>query len=144
MQSSAATVSEYLKSLPEDRRGAITRLRAVMKKAMPKGYAEVMNYGMICYEVPLKTEPKTYNGKPLVYAALASQKNHMAVYMCALSCLPGAEANFRAAWKSTKRKLDMGKSCLRFKTLEDLDLDLIAETLAAVPVVDFVKASKRK
>jgi uncharacterized protein YdhG (YjbR/CyaY superfamily) len=144
MKSDAKTVAEYLRSLPDDRRAAISAVRKVMKDAMPSGYAEVMDWGAITYEVPLAAEPKTYNGKPLMYAALASQKNHMAIYMCSLSCLPGAEANFRAAWKAKGRKLDMGKSCLRFKKLEDLDLDLIAKTIAAVPMADFVKASKRR
>ncbi len=143
MQSTAATVSEYLKSLPADRRKAISAVRTVIKNSLPPGYAEVISWGMITYEVPLKVEPETYNGKPLMFAALASQKNHMAIYLCSLYCLPGAEANFRAAWKATGRKLDMGKSCLRFKKLEDLDLELIRKAVAATPVADFVRAAKR-
>jgi uncharacterized protein YdhG (YjbR/CyaY superfamily) len=144
MQSSAATVSAYLKSLPEDRRKALTAIRAVMKKNMPKGYVEAMTWGMITFEVPLKTAPDTYNGKPLMYAGLASQKNHMAIYICALNCVPGAEKSFAAAWKKTGRKLDMGKSCLRFKILEDLDLGLIAKAIAAVPLAKFVENSKTR
>ncbi len=143
MQSSTATVSDYLRSLPDERRTAIAAVRAVIKKSMPKGYAEVMNWGMITYEVPLKVESDTYNGKPLMYAALASQKNHMAIYACGLNCVPGGEKAFAAAWKKSGKKLDMGKSCIRFKKLEDLDLQLIAQTLASVPVSEFVKASKR-
>ena len=81
MQSDAKTVTEYLAGLPDDRRKAIKTVRALIRKHLPKGYEEAMNWGMISYQVPLKTCPQTYNGQPLVYAALASQKNHMAVYL---------------------------------------------------------------
>ena len=81
MQSDAKTVQEYLDSLPEDRKRQISDTRDVILKNLDKGFQEVMNWGMICYEIPLEVFPDTYNKKPLLYAALASQKNHMAVYM---------------------------------------------------------------
>jgi uncharacterized protein YdhG (YjbR/CyaY superfamily) len=81
MRSNASTVDEYLAELPEDRRKAIQAVRQVIRDNLPKGYEEVMNWGMITYQVPLEIFPLTYNGKPLLYAALASQKNHMAVYL---------------------------------------------------------------
>ncbi len=136
-------VTKYLAGLPEDRSSAIAAVRAVILKNLPKGYAETMSFGMITYEVPLAIQPKTYNGKPLMYAALASQKNHMAIYLCGLYCFPGAEEKFATAWKATGRKLDMGKSCLRFKKLDDLDLDLIAATIKSTPVPDFIAANAR-
>jgi hypothetical protein len=141
MKSETQTVESYLASLPDERRKALTALRKIFKAHLPKGYVEEFGFGMMTYVVPLTIEPKTYNGKPLMYAALASQKNHIAVYLCGLYCLKGEEERFRKAWKG--KKLDMGKSCIRAKILEDLDLDLIGKTIASVPVADFVKASKR-
>jgi Domain of unknown function (DU1801) len=141
MKSEATTVEAYLMELPPDRRAAILELRKVILSNLPKGYVEAMNWGMIAYEVPLAIYPKTYNGKPLMYAALANQKNHMAVYLCSLYCVPGALEKFKASWKAGK--LDMGAACVRFKTLGDVDMDAIATVIAATPVDDFVAASKR-
>jgi hypothetical protein len=86
MKTQAATVKEYLELLPEDRRAAISAVRNEILKNLPKGYEEVINWGMITYQIPLERYPNTYNGQPLCYAALASQKNHMAVY---LTCVHG-------------------------------------------------------
>jgi uncharacterized protein YdhG (YjbR/CyaY superfamily) len=143
MHSDVKTVAGYLKSLPDDRRKAVATLRALVRRNLPKGYSEVMNWGMITYEVPLKTCPDTYNGKPLAYAAIASQKNYISLYLCAIYCQKGAEAAFRKAWKGGK-KLDMGKVCIRFNALEDLDLDLIGKTIAATSVEDFIAMQVRK
>ena len=141
VRSDATTVNTYLASLPPDRREAIATLRKVILDNLPKGYVEAMRYGMISYEVPLSIEHETYNGQPLNYAGLASQKNHMAVYLCGLYCVKGELEKFQTAWKGGK--LDMGKSCIRFKKIDALDLDLIGRTIAAVPVAEFVKASRR-
>lgn len=141
VRSEATTVAAYLKSLPADRREAIAALRKVIRKNLPTGYVEAMRYGMISYEVPLAIEPRTYNGQPLNYAGLASQKNHMSVYLCGLYCLKGELQKFEKAWKGGR--LDMGKACIRFRKLENLDLELIGRTIASVPVEDFVKASRR-
>lgn len=100
-----------------------------------------MNWGMITYEVPLAINPKTYNGKPLMYAALASQKNHMAIYLCSIYCMPGALVAFKASWKAMK--LDMGAACVRFKKLTDLDLDTIARVISSTSVEEFIAASAR-
>ena len=81
MRSNASTVAQYLSELPTDRREAVEAVRQTILDNLPPGYEEVMNWGMITYQVPLETYPDTYNGKPLMYAALASQKNHMAVYL---------------------------------------------------------------
>lgn len=141
MRSDANTVDDYLAALTADRRDALTAVRQVILQNLPAGYAETMNWGMICYEVPLAIEPKTYNGKPLVYAALAAQKRYMALYLCGLTCMPGLAQDFKAQW--TGGRLDMGKACIRFRALTDLDLALIAKTIAAVPVAAFAAASRR-
>jgi Domain of unknown function (DU1801) len=141
MKSQATTVEDYLLELPPDRRAAISELRKVILSNLPRGYVETMNWGMIAYEVPLAINPKTYNGKPLMYAALANQKNHMAVYLCSLYCVPGALEKFKASWKAGK--LDMGAACVRFKTPDDVDMDAIARVIVSTPMEDFIAASKR-
>ena len=144
MKSDAKSVAAYLDDLPTDRQQALSEIRKVILSNLPNGYEENINWGMITYEVPLAIQPNTYNGQPLMYAALASQKNYMAVYLCGLSCVPGAEENFSAAWKKTGLKLDMGKSCIRFKKIEDIDLKLIGAQIAASPVSNFIAAFEAK
>ena len=138
MQSEATTVKEYLDGLPDDRRKAIARVRSVIRKNLPRGYREVMNWGMITYEVPLKTCPDTYNGQPLMYAALASQKNHMAVYLTGCNMSAATRKKFEKAYKAAGKRLDAGKSCVRFWKLEDLPLDVVGEAIAEYPVETFV------
>jgi len=142
MQSKAKTVAEYIASLPEDRRGAIKAVRDVVRKHVPKGYEESIEYGHISWSVPLSVYPDTYNGQPLCYAALASQKNHMALYlMCAYADGP-VKQRLVAGFKTAGKKLDMGKACLRFKKLDDLPLDVIGEIAAAVPMKKYVEIAK--
>lgn len=138
MQSSAKTVEEYLAELPEDRREAISAVRDVVLKHLPEGYEEVMNWGMITYQVPLETYPDTYNKQPLMYAALGSQKNHMAIYLSGIYMDQAEKQRFESAYKATGKRYDAGKSCVRFRKLENLPLDLIGESIAAFPVEDFI------
>ena len=93
---------------------------------------------MISYEVPLSIQPDTYNGKPLMYAALASQKRHMAVYLSGVYADPDARADFERAYRATGKRVDMGKSCVRFRRLDDLPLDLVGDAIARYDVEDFV------
>lgn len=139
MKSEAKTVNEYLENLPEDRKLAISNVREVILDNLPKGYAEVMNWGMITYEIPLKIKPETYNGQPLMYAALASQKNHMAVYLSGVYADEKLLNWFRSEWKKSGKKLNMGKSCVRFKKLDDLNLDVIGKTIEWFSVSEFIK-----
>ena len=143
VQSRATTVKEYLDELPEDRRKAIAEVRKVIKQNLPKGYDEVMRWGMICYEVPLKRYPDTYNKQPLMYAALAAQKNHFAVYLCNVYQDKETEAWIKEAAREAGKKLDMGKSCLRFKKLEDLPLEVIGRAVARTSVADFIAIYER-
>ncbi len=143
MQSHAATVDEYLFELPAERREAIGRVRQTILDNLPQGYEEAMNWGMITYQVPLETCPDTYNGQPLMYAALASQKNHMAVYLTGIYMSDEARSKFETAYKATGKKLDVGKSCVRFKKLEDLPLQLIGESIASEDAEGFVARSKQ-
>jgi uncharacterized protein YdhG (YjbR/CyaY superfamily) len=138
MRSKAATVKEYLDELPEGRRKALSKVRSAIRKNLPKGFEEVMNWGMICYQVPLKTFPDTYNKQPLMYAALASQKNHMAVYLSCIYADSKQRDWFENAYKATGKRLDMGKSCVRFRKLEDLPLDLIGKAISRVDLKEFL------
>lgn len=138
MRSDAATVEEYLASLPEGREEALSVVRSVILDRLPDGYAEEMRWGMISYEVPLAIQPDTYNGKPLMYAALASQKRHMAVYLSGVYADPEARDDLEQAYRATGKRMDMGKSCVRFRRLDDLPLDVIGDAVARYPVDDFV------
>ncbi|MDE0069840.1 MAG: DUF1801 domain-containing protein [Caldilineaceae bacterium] len=138
MQSEAKTVEEYLSELDEGRREAIAAVRAVILENLPAGYEETMQHGMIAYIVPSSVVAETYNGQPLVYIALASQKRHMSLY---LTGVYGDEATaewFRERYLATGKRMDMGKSCVRFTKLENLPLDLVGEVVAMTPMADFI------
>lgn len=139
MQSDAATVDEYLETIPPERGEQLRELLDEIRPHLPEGLVEEMAYGMITWSVPLERAPDTYNGKPLAFAALASQKNYMSLYlMTVYSGGAMTEEVFRERWSGPK-KLNMGKSCVRFTNVSDLDLDLITEVLDAVSVDDFVE-----
>ncbi|MDE0960717.1 MAG: DUF1801 domain-containing protein [Planctomycetota bacterium] len=141
MQSQAKTPREYIDSLPEDRRPAVKKLRSLIRKSLPKGYKEQMRWGFICYEVPLSVCPETYNGEPLMYAAIAAQKRHYGVYMCGIYVVPRVFKKLTSEWKKRGTRLDLGKSCLRFSSWEKCEPDLIAEAIASVPLKEFVAAT---
>tara|TARA_B100001013_G_C24199453_1_gene280709 strand:+ start:22 stop:453 length:432 start_codon:yes stop_codon:yes gene_type:complete len=139
MQSKENTVKQYLNELPNDRKKAISIVRQTILENLPEGYDEVMNWGMITYEVPLETYPNTYNGKPLMYVALASQKNHMAVYLMGCYMVPEVRNEFEKAYKKSGKRFDAGKSCIRFKKIDDLPLDLLGKTIASMDVNEFIE-----
>lgn len=136
-KSTATTVAEYLAGLPAERRSAIVKVRAVIRKHLPKGYQETMNWGVICYEVPLRLHPTTYNGQPLCYAGLAAQKNYSAVYLMS-AYHPGVMQNLREGFRKAGKKLNMGKCCIRFQKAEDLPLEAIGKAVASCSVSEFV------
>jgi len=137
VSSKAATVKDYLSELPAERRSDIARVRAVIRENLPAGYKEMMQFGMIAYCIPLSRYPETYNGAPLLYAALAAQKNHNAVYLMGIYADAGLRKWFEAGYRKSGKKLDVGKSCVRFKTLDDLPLALIGEAIARMPSETF-------
>lgn len=142
MGSEAKTVEEYLTELPQEREEALRAVRGVILDNLPEGYEETMNWGMITYQVPLEIYPDTYNGKPLMYAALTSKKKHMALYLTGIYTDEAAREEFEAAYKATGKRFDAGKSCVRFRKLEDLPLPLIGESIAAYDVETFVEQSQ--
>ncbi len=148
MQSSAATVDEYLAGLPEARRDALSAVRAVILANLDPLYSEAMSYGMIGYGVPHSVYPEGYHCNPkqaLPFAALASQKNYMSVYLMGfyVGCSDTEETAdmqwFRAAWAASGKKLDMGKACLRFKKLDDLALDVLGEAIRRMPAQRYIE-----
>ena len=138
-RSNAETVDGYLAELGPVRRDAMALVRNTILEHLPDGYQEAMNYGMISYEIPLETFPKTYNKKPLQYAALSSQKNYMSLYLMNVYGDKDTETCFLDEYEKTGKKLDMGKSCVRFKTLGNLPIELIGDAIARTPVATFLK-----
>ena len=143
MRSNAATVEQYLSELPDDRLEAVETVRDVILANLPDGFEEAMNWGMITYQVPLSRYPDTYNEKPLMMAALASQKNHMAVYLTGVYADQESRQRFQAAYQATGKRLDMGQSCVRFRKLDDLPLELIGEAIAEYSVDEFIALNER-
>lgn len=138
-KSKVTNVGEYLDSLPEERRAVVAKVRDVILKNLPPGYAETMNWGMISYEIPLERYPDTYNGQPLAYAGLAAQKNYFALYLLGANQDPAQEALLRQGFADAGKKLDMGKSCLRFQKLEDLPLDVVGRVIASTSPEEFIE-----
>ena len=142
MQSKATTVAQYLAELPAERRSAIERVRTVILQNLDPVFEEGMQYGMIGYYVPHRVYPAGYHcdpRQPLPFVGLASQKNYMSLYLgCVYS--PENASWFREAWAKTGKKLDLGKSCLRFKKLDDLALDVIGEVIRRTPARAFIES----
>jgi hypothetical protein len=136
--SNATTPTAYLAKLPPDRRAAIAAVRDAINAKLPKGFEETMQYGMISWIVPPSRLEKTYNGQPLALASLGSQKNYMALYLMTVYGDQKLAAWFRAAFAKAGKKLDMGKACVRFKTIDALPLDVIGETISKVSVETYV------
>ncbi len=137
--SKAATVEEYLEEMPTERRQAVESVRKLILDNLPEGYEEAMQFGMISYVVPLERYPKTYNGQPLSYAALASQKNYVSVYLMNIYGDAETERWFTESYRASGKRLDMGKSCVRFRKIDDLPLDLMAKAVAMTSVESFIR-----
>ena len=136
--SAAANVEEYLAELPPDRAEVVETVRRVVLDHLPEGVEEGMNFGMIAYQIPLERYPDTYNGQPLVYAALAAQKHHFALYLHSVYASDDIAAELRAAYAAAGIPLDMGKSCIRFKKVETIPYELIGELCGKMTVDDWV------
>ncbi len=138
-RSMAGSVEDYLGELSRERREALQEVRKVVLDNLPAGYVETMNWGMITYEIPLERYPDTYNKRPLMYAALASQKNHMSLHLMCVYSHKESRIRFEEKFKASGKKLNMGKSCVRFKRLEDLPLDVVGEAIAGTSVDAYIR-----
>jgi len=137
----ASTVTEYLAALPTDRREALSEVRRGINRALPKGYKEGIQFGMISWFVPLSTYPAGYGSnkkEPLPLISVASKKGYMALHMICFYGQPELRDWFTAQYAKSGKKLDMGQGCLRFKTLPDLALDVVEKTVARLPVKDYI------
>ncbi|MDF1504509.1 DUF1801 domain-containing protein [Roseisolibacter sp. H3M3-2] len=146
-RSAATTADEYLAELPAERRALVGAARDLVRAHLPAGYREMMSFGMICWGIPLADYPDTYNGQPLCYAALASQKQYVSLYLMGVAPGGAEEGALRDAYAAAGKKLDLGKSCLRFKRWDDLVPEAVARVVAATPPAAFVaayEASRRK
>jgi Domain of unknown function (DU1801) len=143
MQSKASSVDVYLAELPEDRQKAVDKLRKLIKKNLPKGFKEEMNYGMIGYVVPHSKYPAGYHcdpKMPLPFLNIASQKNFIAIYHMGVYSNPKLLKWFTDAHaKASSKKLDMGKSCVRYKNPEDIPYDLIGELASKITVDEWIE-----
>lgn len=136
VQSKASTVADYLAELPAEQHAEVSAVRDVILANVPDGYVEGMLWGMITWYVPLEVSGPTYNKQPLSYVALAAQKRYCSVYLTTV--MGSGEESFRSRYAATGKKLDMGKSCIRFKRASDLALDVIGEEIARLSVEDFL------
>jgi hypothetical protein len=132
-------IKDYLDGLPKDRRAVMSALRDTVVAHLPRGYTEYVSYNMISYGIPLEAYPNTYNGQPLCYAAIAAQKSHYALYLMGAYTDPEQASWIAAEFRKRGKKLDMGKSCLRFKKLDDVPLDVIGEAIARLPPGKFIQ-----
>jgi hypothetical protein len=147
VRSKASTVEEYLAELSEDRRAVVAQVRQMILDHLPLGYRESMNWGMITYEIPLEDYPDTYNGQPLGYIALAAQKHYYSLYLLGVYADSEQEAVLRKAYAEAGKRLDIGKSCLRFRKLDDLLMEPVAEIVAGTPpeaMIARYEASRRR
>ncbi len=147
VQSQAETVEAYLEELPEERRAVVGSVRDVILENLPDGWVEMMDYGMISYAIPLERYSDTYNKHPLGYIALASQKQYVSLYLMTVYGDPVTEAWFKERWDASGKPLNMGKSCVRFRTLDDLPLNLIRDVVRRTTPEDFIalyEASRRR
>ena len=139
--SAAATPEAYLQNLEPDRAAEIARVRDVVNSALPDGYVERMAWGMISWEVPVEISGPTHNKQPLIYASLAAQKNYNALYLMCTYASPGRTERLKTAFAAAGKKLDMGKSCVRFRKADDLPLDALAAEIASASPAEYVALS---
>jgi hypothetical protein len=142
MHSDASTADEYLAGLAPERREDIRAVRDVILANLPAGYVETMSHGMIAYVVPLAAYPDTYNGEPFLYVGLASQKRYMSLYLMAIYGSEVARARFEAEYHAAGARLDVGGSCVRFRRLAELPLNVVGRSIASVTPDQLVTLAK--
>ncbi len=138
MRTLGRDVEEYLNTIPDERAGALSTVRDAIVAALPDDYVEILRDTAIYYEIPRRFGPKGL-GKPLIYAGLASQKNYMTVYLRALYYDPDFRTAFIARWEAGGTPLDIAKSCVRFRSLDELDLECVADAIAEYTPAEYVE-----
>lgn len=138
VRSPAATVEQYLEAIPPERRAILAAVRDAIRRNLPEGYREAMRWGAICYEVPLERYGDTYNGQPLSYVSLAAQKNYFTLSLMAVYGSPRLREWLQAEFERAGKKLELSKSCLHFRSLEDLPLDVVGRAVASTPLNAYI------
>ncbi len=138
VQINASSPADYVSQLAPEVRVQINKLRKLIKANLQPGFQESINWGMIVYQVPVKKCPETYNGQPLAYVGLAAQKNFLALYLLGIYADDAIRKKFENHYKKSGKKLNMGKSCLRFKSIDDIPLDVVATAVGSHSVEDFI------
>jgi len=143
----ALTVASLLANLPSERRPEFKRVRDVVRRHLPPGYEEVVSKDMLVYQVPLSRYADTYNGHPLWYVALASEKSYLSLHLMPAYGDAALAKRLKDAFRTARKKLDMGKACIHFRKADDLELDAIGEAVASTPLdrwVQIAQAARRR
>jgi hypothetical protein len=138
----STTVATFLATLPTERRREVERVRDEVRRYLPVGYEEVISKNMLVYQVPLERYSDTYNGHPLWYVALASEKSYLSLHLMPIYGDKGLARRLADGFQAAGKKLDMGKACIRFKTADDLALDVIGQIVATIPLDRWVQIAK--
>ncbi len=138
VSSRAKTVNQYIDELPVERKEIVKKLRSSIRKNLPSGYKEVMEFGMICYVIPLEKYPNTYNKKPLVYCALASQKQYVSLYLSCVYVDKKTRIEFEQSYQKSDKKLNAGASCIRFKTMQEIPFEVVNKAIRKFSVKQFI------
>lgn len=142
-KSRPTTVDGYLESLPAEKRDVIAAARKLVRANIPKGYAEFMNWGVISWGIPLSEFSNTYNGQPLCYVALGANKHNVSLHLMGCYANPKQTAFLKDEFKKAGKKFDMGKACLHFKTLDDLELKSLGKVIGSVTPGQYLEMYKR-
>lgn len=146
MNKDAATVDDYMEGLPPERRAMVQTLRSAVKSRLPSGFEETMQYGMISYIVPSERYPETYNKQPLAIISIGNQKNYVSLYLMSHYGDAEAENWLQESFRNAEKRLDMGKSCLRFRKPDDIPVEVISQAAQRLTVDEFIhryEASRR-
>jgi hypothetical protein len=136
------TIATFLASLPVARRSEVERVRHAILAHLPDGYEEVVSKNMLVYQVPLQQYADTYNGHPLWYVALASEKSYLSLHLMPVYRNEALAGRLQKGFERAGKKLDIGKACLHFKTADDLALDVIGEIVAAIPMTTWIEVAR--
>jgi hypothetical protein len=145
-KASTSTVTAFLAGLPAERRAEVERVRDAVRRSLPAGYEEVISKNMIVYQVPRERYADTYNGHPLWYVALASEKSYLSLHIMPIYGDRALAERLAEGFRAAGKKLDMGKACIHFKVADDLELDVIGEIIATIPPdrwVQIAQAARR-
>jgi Domain of unknown function (DU1801) len=146
-KASSTTISTFLANLPAERRREVRRVREEIRRYLPAGYEEVISKNMLVYQVPLERYSDTYNGHPLWFVALASEKSYLSLHLMPIYGDKGLVRRLVEGFEAAGRKLDMGKACIHFKTNHDLAFDVIGQIVATIPPdrwVQIAQAARRR